>query len=139
MRPLGGERRHVERRLVGPMQVVEQQHHRAELEHVEEVGELVGELDRRQGQGGRLGGRGELVDTDRYLITIAGLRAPAAQTRARLAPWVTGAAYLDRTDAVERAARARDAFGAEQWNRLAAVKAALDPAGRFGPGLASGN
>ncbi len=72
---------------------------------------------------------------DRYMLTLAGLHVGHAEVRARLAPWVTGAAYLDRTDATERAARVDDAFAPAHRQRLAAVKAALDPHGRFRHGL----
>jgi len=70
---------------------------------------------------------------DQYLVTLADLRVPHAEARAPLAPWVTGAAYLDRTDPTERAARADDAVAPAQRARLAAVKAALDPSTRFRP------
>jgi hypothetical protein len=72
---------------------------------------------------------------DHYLVTLAGFDIAHDELRAALAAWTTGAVYLDRTDPAERAARTRDAFAADQWARLAAVKAALDPAGRFRHGL----
>lgn len=72
---------------------------------------------------------------DQYLMTLAGLRDTPAGARDRLAPWTTGAAYLDRTDPAERTARLTDAFAPGDLARLAAVKAALDPTTRFRHGL----
>lgn len=68
---------------------------------------------------------------DQFLITLVG----DTSARSALAAWVTGAAYLDRTDPAERALRVADAILPECATRLAAVKLALDPASRFvGPG-----
>jgi FAD/FMN-containing dehydrogenase len=72
---------------------------------------------------------------DQFLITLADLPGSPDAVRERLAPFVTGAVYLDRTDGTERARRTRAAFGAEQWERLCAVKVALDPTNRFRHGL----
>jgi FAD/FMN-containing dehydrogenase len=72
---------------------------------------------------------------DQFLITLAEIDGSPLPLRRRLAPYVTGSVYLDRTDATERMARTRTAFGDEQWGRLCAVKAALDPNDRFRHGL----
>jgi len=72
---------------------------------------------------------------DQFLITLAQIDGSPLPLRRRLAPYVTGSVYLDRTDATERLARTRTAFGDEQWGRLCAVKAALDPNDRFRHGL----
>jgi hypothetical protein len=72
---------------------------------------------------------------DQFLITLAQIDGSPLPLRRRLAPYVTGSVYLDRTDATERLARTRAAFGDEQWGRLCAVKAALDPNDRFRHGL----
>jgi len=72
---------------------------------------------------------------DQFLITLADIAGSPEALRRRLEPFVTGAVYLDRTDGVERAQRTRSAFGSEQWDRLCAVKAALDPTNRFRHGL----
>jgi hypothetical protein len=66
---------------------------------------------------------------------MVGLDGDPEALHRRLSPWVTGGVYLDRTDPVERAVRTRAAFGSEQWDRLCAVKAALDPHNRFRHGL----
>lgn len=55
-------------------------------------------------------------------------------TRQELAPFVTGAAYLNLVSGPERAARAYAAFGAENRRRLAGIKAAVDPSRRFSRG-----
>lgn len=73
--------------------------------------------------------------TDQFLLTLAGYDDSSEHVRAGLQPYVTGAVYLDHTDPAERTARTRAAFGAEQWNRLCAVKVALDPHDRFRHGL----
>jgi FAD binding domain-containing protein len=73
---------------------------------------------------------------DQFLITLAEIDGSPLPLRRRLAPYVTGSVYLDRTDATERLARTRTAFGDEQWGRLCAVKAALDANDRFRHGLA---
>lgn len=72
---------------------------------------------------------------DQYLVTLGALCGAHADVRARLAAWTTGAAYLDRTDPAERAARVADAFAPADRARLAAVKSALDPTARFRHGL----
>jgi hypothetical protein len=72
---------------------------------------------------------------DQFLITLAEIEGSPLPLRRRLAPYVTGSVYLDRTDVTERLARTRTAFGDEQWGRLCAVKAALDPNDRFRHGL----
>jgi hypothetical protein len=72
---------------------------------------------------------------DQFLITLADIDGSPGDLRRRLEPYVTGAVFLDRTDPTERVARTRAAFGPEQWGRLCAVKAALDPTNRFRHGL----
>ena len=72
---------------------------------------------------------------DQFLITLAEIDSSPLPLRRRLAPYVTGSVYLDRTDATEKLARTRTAFGDEQWMRLCAVKAALDTNDRFRHGL----
>ncbi|WP_439028979.1 FAD-binding oxidoreductase [Gordonia terrae] len=52
-------------------------------------------------------------------------------TRTELAPFVTGAAYLNFTSGTERAGRAADAFSADHRRRLTEIKNALDPGNRF--------
>jgi hypothetical protein len=86
----------------------------------------------RSRSGSAANGRGRC---DQFLITLAEIEGSPLPLRRRLAPYVTGTVYLDRTDATERLARTRTAFGDEQWDRLCAVKAALDPNDRFRHGL----
>jgi FAD/FMN-containing dehydrogenase len=86
----------------------------------------------RSRSGAAANGRGRC---DQFLVTLAEIAGSPLPLRRRLAPFVTGSVYLDRTDATERMARTRTAFGDEQWNRLCAVKAALDPHDRFRHGL----
>ena len=86
----------------------------------------------RSRSGAAANGRGRC---DQFLVTLADLDVDPVVLHRRLAPWITGAVYLDRADAGERAARTRAAFGSEQWGRLCAVKAALDPSNRFRHGL----
>ena len=86
----------------------------------------------RSRSGSAANGRGRC---DQFLITLAEIEGSPLPLRRRLAPYVTGSVYLDRTDATERLARTRTAFGDEQWGRLCAVKAALDPNDRFRHGL----
>lgn len=86
----------------------------------------------RSRSGSAANGRGRC---DQFLITLAEIDGSPLPLRRRLAPFVTGAVYLDRTDATERLARTRTAFGDEQWGRLCTVKAALDPNDRFRHGL----
>ncbi|MHC3002012.1 FAD-binding oxidoreductase [Gordonia sp. GN26] len=52
-------------------------------------------------------------------------------TRTELAPYVTGATYLNFTSGAERAGRAADAYSAEHRRRLLDIKATLDPHDRF--------
>ncbi|MBD0862708.1 FAD-binding oxidoreductase [Gordonia sp. zg691] len=52
-------------------------------------------------------------------------------TRAELAPYVTGAAYLNFVSGADRAGRAADAFSADHRRRLTEIKQALDPGNRF--------
>ena len=52
-------------------------------------------------------------------------------TRTELAPYVTGAAFLNFTAGTERVARAADAFSAAHRRRLDEIKSAVDPANRF--------
>ena len=86
----------------------------------------------RSRSGAAANGRGRC---DQFLITLAQIDGSPLPLRRRLAPYVTGSVYLDRTDATERLARTRTAFGDEQWGRLCTVKAALDPNARFRHGL----
>lgn len=86
----------------------------------------------RSHSGSAANGRGRC---DQFLITLAEIEGSPLPLRRRLAPYVTGSVYLDRTDATERLARTRTAFGDEQWGRLCAVKTALDPNDRFRHGL----
>ncbi|WP_088317480.1 FAD-binding oxidoreductase [Kineosporia sp. R_H_3] len=53
------------------------------------------------------------------------------QTRDRLAPFVTGATYLNFTEGAEKAARTASAAGGAAWQRLRTLKSTLDPANRF--------
>jgi hypothetical protein len=92
---------------------------------------LVGGAARTR-SGSAANGRGRC---DQFLITLAEIDGSPLPLRRRLAPYVTGSVYLDRTDATERLARTRTAFGDEQWGRLCTVKAALDPNDRFRHGL----
>lgn len=74
---------------------------------------------------------------DPFLLTFAGVHPEAvAPLRERLAPFVTGATFLDHVSGEERETRTRSAFGDEQFARLRAVKSAIDPANRFRHGLA---
>ena len=86
----------------------------------------------RSRSGSAANGRGR---QDQFLITLADIDGDPSTLRRRLEPFVTGAVYLDRTDGTERTKRTRAAFGPEQWERLCAVKAALDPTNRFRHGL----
>ena len=52
-------------------------------------------------------------------------------TRDALAPYVTGAAYLNLTDGHEKQERTPDAYSADHLARLRLVKAAVDPDDRF--------
>ena len=64
------------------------------------------------------------------------LEAWLRQTRRRLAPFATGATYLNFTDGVEKTERTDSAFDGEQLRRLQAVKGALDAENRFAHGYA---
>ena len=68
----------------------------------------------------------------------AGLWIEAHQrhTRAKLSPYVTGAAYLNFTEGTEKQERTASAFSPASAARIAAVKAQLDPSGRFSHGFA---
>lgn len=57
-------------------------------------------------------------------------------TREKLAPFVTGAAYLNFLEGEEKARRSAAAFSPQHRERLRRVKAALDPQGRFAHGVA---
>ena len=59
-----------------------------------------------------------------------------ARTRDRLAPYVTGATYLNFTELAEKGARTRTACGTGAWQRLRTLKTALDPDDRFCHGFA---
>ena len=61
----------------------------------------------------------------------AALHAAQQQARAELAPYVTGAAYLNFTEGSERQERTNSAFSADHLRRLQAVKDAVDSADRF--------
>ncbi|MGN6299717.1 MAG: FAD-binding oxidoreductase [Angustibacter sp.] len=63
------------------------------------------------------------------------LEAHLRHTRAALAPYVTGATYLNFTEGHEKAERTASAFSAAHLARLQAVKATLDPHDRFSRGL----
>lgn len=69
-----------------------------------------------------------------------GLAIESAQrlTRQALAPYVTGATYLNFTEGEERSARTASAFSDEHRRRLTAIKQALDPDNRFCHGMAIG-
>ena len=79
-------------------------------------------------------GRGR---AEAYLLELCG-GTPAARraVRDRLAPFVTGATFLNLVDGEERRERTATSFTDEHLARLVAVKAALDPTDRFRHGLA---
>ncbi|ATD71212.1 MULTISPECIES: FAD-binding oxidoreductase [Gordonia] len=52
-------------------------------------------------------------------------------TRTELAPYVTGATYLNFTSGAERAGRAAESYSVEHRRRLLEIKATLDPHDRF--------
>ncbi|GAA3712120.1 FAD-binding oxidoreductase [Gordonia hankookensis] len=56
-------------------------------------------------------------------------------TREALAPFVTGAAYLNFLEGEEKSERSTSAFSEANRRRLAAIKAALDPENRFCHGV----
>jgi FAD/FMN-containing dehydrogenase len=82
---------------------------------------------------------------DEFLIELVGmvpvpelgpvLSAHLEHVRAELAPYVTGATYLNFTEGADRGERSASAFGAEETARLAAVKRALDAENRFRHGV----
>lgn len=74
---------------------------------------------------------GVVMDAEQGLAVEAHLR----QTRRALAPFVTGAAYLNFCEGREKQERTRDAFSAEHLRRAQGVKAALDDEDRFCHGL----
>lgn len=57
-------------------------------------------------------------------------------TREALAPYVTGAAYLNFVEGEDKTARSASSFSDGNRRRLAAIKAALDPGNRFCHGIA---
>ncbi|MFW0785005.1 FAD-binding oxidoreductase [Gordonia sp. CPCC 206044] len=59
-------------------------------------------------------------------------------TRKALAPYVTGATYLNFVEGDEKAQRSASAFGDANRRRLGEIKAALDPDNRFCHGVALG-
>jgi hypothetical protein len=61
----------------------------------------------------------------------AALHALLQSTRAQLAPYVTGATYLNFTEGAERQQRTPTAYSADNFRRLQAVKDAVDSADRF--------
>jgi hypothetical protein len=61
----------------------------------------------------------------------AALHAQLESVRAELAPYVTGATYLNFTEGAERQQRTASAFSPEHLRRLQAVKDAVDSADRF--------
>lgn len=58
-----------------------------------------------------------------------------ASLREAMAPHRSAHAYLNFLEGDERRARTPEAFSADEWVRLQAVKASVDPDGRFGYGL----
>lgn len=79
-------------------------------------------------------GRGR---SEAFLLELCG-GTPGArtETRRRLAPYVTGATFLNLVDGDERRERTPSSFTDAHLARLRAVKSALDPADRFRHGLA---
>ena len=78
-------------------------------------------------------GRGR---AEAFLVEICGGTPEArAGTRERLAPYVTGATFLNLVDGEERRRRTHTSFTPEHLARLRAVKQALDPTNRFRHGL----
>jgi FAD/FMN-containing dehydrogenase len=79
-------------------------------------------------------GRGR---TDAFLVELCGgTPAARAAARVRLAPYVTGATFLNLVDGDERRERTPTSFSDDHLARLRAVKTALDPTDRFRHGLA---
>lgn len=66
------------------------------------------------------------------------LEAHLRYTRRALAPFVTGAAYLNFMEGAEKQQRTKSAFSPEHLNRVQAVKAALDVDDRFCHGVTIG-
>lgn len=75
---------------------------------------------------------GVVMDAHHGLALEAHLR----HTRRKLAPHVTGAAYLNFTEGTEKQERSASAFRPEHLARVQAVKAALDVENRFCHGVA---
>lgn len=73
----------------------------------------------------------EMVGFVPYPHAGLALEAHLRHTRQALAPYVTGAAYLNFTEGRERQDRTDAAFSAEHLSRVQAVKAAVDPDDRF--------
>ncbi len=59
-----------------------------------------------------------------------------AAMKAELAPHAAGGAYLNFLEGEEKIRRTRDGFEPDAWQRLRAIKAAVDPANVFSHGLA---
>ena len=77
----------------------------------------------------------ELVGVPPFPDAVYWLEAHLRLTRDALAPYVTGAAYLNFTEGEERRRRAASAFSPENLRRMRNLKASLDPDNRFGHGL----
>lgn len=94
---------------------------------------------------GAQGAANDLARSGEFLLEMVGvptdahvalaLEAHLRWTRAALAPFVTGAAYLNFTEGPEKQERTASAFSAGHLARLRAVKQALDPRDRFSHGL----
>ncbi len=97
----------------------------------------------RDGAAGAVNDRGR---SGEFLLEMVGvtpfpeaglwLEAHLRFTREKLRPYVTGAAYLNFTEGVEKQDRTLTAFSTASQARIAAVKAQLDPANRFSHGFA---
>jgi hypothetical protein len=61
----------------------------------------------------------------------AALHAALQTARGALAPFVTGATYLNFTEGAERQERTASAYSADHLRRLQAVKDAVDSADRY--------
>ncbi|WP_088283171.1 FAD-binding protein [Kineosporia sp. A_224] len=92
----------------------------------------------RRGAAGAPNDRARTAEFVLEYVTVAADEARAhaverhyTQTRDRLAPFVTGATYLNFTEGAEKAARTASAAGGAAWQRLRTLKSALDPANRF--------
>lgn len=64
------------------------------------------------------------------------IEAQFRQLRRELAPFTTGGAYLNFLEGAEKQERTAAAFSHGNYNRVCAVKSALDAAGRFAHGMA---